>query len=96
MGKEKRDRFRGGGEGKGRKMVGSPFNSLLGSFRQHSHDFSLQGIHHKKLPKESEWMVCSRKYFFSFRLKYLLAVISLQRHISKFDQEIFFSSSSMI
>ena len=66
MGKKKGDRFRGEREGKGRKMVGSPFNSLLGSFRQHSHDFSLQGIHHKKLPKESEWMVCSRKYFFFF------------------------------
>ena len=76
-------------------MVGSPFNSLLGSFRQHSHDFSLQGVQHKNFLKESEWMVCSRKYFFSFRLKYLLAVISLQRHISKFDQEIFFSSSSI-
>ena len=42
------------------------------------------------------WMICSRKYFFRFLPKYLQAVISLQRHISKFDQEIFISSSSMI
>ena len=83
----------GGREGKGRKMVGSPFNSLLGSFRQHSHDFSLQGVQHKNFLKMDGVF---QKVFFSFRLKYLPAVIGLQRHISKFDQEIFFSSSSII
>ena len=77
-------------------MVGSPFNSLLGSFRQHSHDFSLQGVQHKNFLKNLNGWSVPESIFFSFRLKYLLAVISLQRHISKFDQEIFFSSSSII
>ena len=66
MGKEKRDRFRGGGEGKGRKMVGSPFNSLLGSFRQHSHDFSLQGVQHKKFLKNLNGWSVPESIFFLF------------------------------
>ena len=77
-------------------MVGSPFISLLESFRQHSHDFSLQGVQHKNFLKNLKMDGVFQKVFFSFRLKYLPAVIGLQRHISKFDQEIFFSSSSII
>ena len=45
-------------------MVGSPFNSLLGSFRQHSHDFSLQGVQHKNFLKNlNGWSVPESIFF---------------------------------
>ena len=56
----------GGREGKGRKMVGSPFNSLLGSFRQHSHDFSLQGVQHKNFLKNLNGWSVPESIFFLF------------------------------